>query len=405
MNDSSLKPPDICLNCKKPLDGAFCSNCGQNRKDIRVSVRSLLEDLAGSLFSLESKMFKSLGPLLTKPGFLTLAFMEGKRASFLPPVRMYLFFSILFFLSLASLKSDSETTNQERITSNIRSLLKYTELNQTTRNQLAAELKANDQADALHEALEEFNAWLGLQDSAIVSDLNEGWFKEWLLGNGKEMVSALPIPEMSMKALNSIKKAYAARCERYEKRFSGQVESIQKNEAIILDSFTISDARMEESTWWGKFFNEKVEERSRYLNEMDSRTRDRLLLDTFLQSVSKVMFLLMPVFALFLKGVYWRRDALYVDHLIFALHLHSFLFAKYSALIWIHKALGSYWPAPLTVFIILIGSPAYLWLAQKRVYRQSFWKTSFKFSFLSALYIPCLFASLLLALILAVFSM
>ena len=43
-------------------------------------------------------------------------------------------------------------------------------------------------------------------------------------------------------------------------------------------------------------------------------------------TASKLIFLLIPVFAVLLKLFYLRRNRLYFEHLIFSLHLHAFIF-------------------------------------------------------------------------------
>lgn len=44
------------------------------------------------------------------------------------------------------------------------------------------------------------------------------------------------------------------------------------------------------------------------------------------KKLTKVMFFMIPVFALFLKLVYRRSRKYYTEHLIFSLHFHSFYF-------------------------------------------------------------------------------
>uniref|UniRef100_UPI0040409E0C DUF3667 domain-containing protein n=1 Tax=Pontibacter sp. H259 TaxID=3133421 RepID=UPI0040409E0C len=60
----------------------------------------------GHYFHFESKFFKSIVPLLTKPGFLTKEYFAGKRASHLNPISMYISISILFFFLFTG-KSES----------------------------------------------------------------------------------------------------------------------------------------------------------------------------------------------------------------------------------------------------------------------------------------------------------
>ena len=86
-----------CANCEYELIGAFCSNCGQSCKSRRGPIWQVTGELLHELFALDSKMFSSLWSLLVKPGELTDRFLSGKRASVLPPVRLYLVVSILFF--------------------------------------------------------------------------------------------------------------------------------------------------------------------------------------------------------------------------------------------------------------------------------------------------------------------
>src|SRR3972149_2669450 len=88
-----------CLNCSFPLrkDNNFCPACGQENWDRKVSMKVLLLDFLGDYFTFDSKLFRSIFPLLFKPGFLTNEFNSGKRVKYIPPLRMYIFISILFF--------------------------------------------------------------------------------------------------------------------------------------------------------------------------------------------------------------------------------------------------------------------------------------------------------------------
>lgn len=52
----------------------------------------------------------------------------------------------------------------------------------------------------------------------------------------------------------------------------------------------------------------------------------RRFVDTFLAQVSKILFVLLPMFAVLLKLLYLRSRRFYIEHLTFALHLHAFVF-------------------------------------------------------------------------------
>lgn len=89
-----------CLNCDKALQPwmNYCPKCGQENHVRRASIRVLSHDFLQDYWTFDSKLFKSIIPLLFKPGFLSKEFIEGRRVRYIPPIRMYLFISFIFFL-------------------------------------------------------------------------------------------------------------------------------------------------------------------------------------------------------------------------------------------------------------------------------------------------------------------
>ncbi|OAQ42126.1 hypothetical protein A5893_03150 [Pedobacter psychrophilus] len=94
-----------CLNCGAEVSGNFCSNCGQENLNLHESFWHFLGHSVGHYFHFDSKFFNTLKPLITKPGFLTVAYIEGKRTQFLQPVSMFIFISIVYFLVTPLLKN------------------------------------------------------------------------------------------------------------------------------------------------------------------------------------------------------------------------------------------------------------------------------------------------------------
>jgi len=90
----------------------------------------------------------------------------------------------------------------------------------------------------------------------------------------------------------------------------------------------------------------------------------------FQENLAKIMFLLLPVAALLLKLLYLRRGRVYLEHLIFAIHLHAFIFTFLILTVFIS--------AQFIWWIVLISSIVYLYLAMRRVYGQSIFKTGTK---------------------------
>jgi Protein of unknown function (DUF3667) len=92
-----------CGNCAAPLYGPYCAQCGQPAHASARSLSAVLHDAWHVLTHLDGRFWHTLGALLFRPGFLTSEYFHERRARYLPPVRLYLVVSLLFF-ALASLR-------------------------------------------------------------------------------------------------------------------------------------------------------------------------------------------------------------------------------------------------------------------------------------------------------------
>ena len=87
-----------CQNCDTTFEGNYCPNCGQQLKEFQKPFKFLLVDLAGNIFSFDTRLLRSLKSLIIKPGFFALEYIKGRRMRYVPPLRLYVFISFLFFL-------------------------------------------------------------------------------------------------------------------------------------------------------------------------------------------------------------------------------------------------------------------------------------------------------------------
>jgi hypothetical protein len=87
-----------CANCEAPVAGKYCATCGQRVIPGLPTVSHLVEEAAEMLSHADSRLWRTLIPLVTRPGYLTLQYIQGHRAKFLPPLRLYLVISVIFFL-------------------------------------------------------------------------------------------------------------------------------------------------------------------------------------------------------------------------------------------------------------------------------------------------------------------
>jgi hypothetical protein len=95
-----------CQNCGTPLQGPFCHRCGQHDFDINRSFGHTFLEALENFFHFDAKLFRNVVTLLFRPGRLTAEFNAGKRAAQMPPFRLYVFVSFLFFF-LAFLNDDT----------------------------------------------------------------------------------------------------------------------------------------------------------------------------------------------------------------------------------------------------------------------------------------------------------
>ncbi len=92
----------FCLNCGAGLPERWCSSCGQSDEARHRSLGHLVAELAEVLTHADSRLWRTLGRLAWRPGQLTLDYLEGRRISQLPPLRLALIALFLLF-TVASL--------------------------------------------------------------------------------------------------------------------------------------------------------------------------------------------------------------------------------------------------------------------------------------------------------------
>jgi hypothetical protein len=91
-----------CLNCGARLSGPFCSACGQRDIPPYPSVRDLAVDAFWELSGWDGRFFTTVRALVRRPGLLTREFLEGRRARYISPLRLYLMASLVYFLVAAA---------------------------------------------------------------------------------------------------------------------------------------------------------------------------------------------------------------------------------------------------------------------------------------------------------------
>jgi hypothetical protein len=90
-----------CLNCGATVSGAFCGACGQRVIPAYPTVREMAGDAWEELSGYDGRFARTFRLLLRSPGALTLEVLEGRRARYVSPVRLYLVASLIYFIVAA----------------------------------------------------------------------------------------------------------------------------------------------------------------------------------------------------------------------------------------------------------------------------------------------------------------
>jgi hypothetical protein len=115
-------------------------------------------------------------------------------------------------------------------------------------------------------------------------------------------------------------------------------------------------------------------------------------IDTAVRNLPFTLLVAMPIFALLLKLVYIRRKKLYVQHLVFTLHLHSFSLLLFSLLLLLYLAFSSNAIEDYLEGILFILFLTYTLVSYRRVYQQSWLRTIAKVLLLGGIYLFVLFS-------------
>lgn len=91
-----------CKNCQTELQGEYCHRCGQQDKQYMRSIFAVVGDLFGEIGHWDSRFYRTLRGLFFSPGFLSLEFVRGRHASYVPPLRLYFFISLISFMVFTS---------------------------------------------------------------------------------------------------------------------------------------------------------------------------------------------------------------------------------------------------------------------------------------------------------------
>lgn len=363
------KPLTHCENCAAPLTGEFCSQCGQHAIDYRRSILRVLLDAADSFLNWDTKFLQTLNLLLLRPWQLTNDFNAGRRARYVHPLRLYLIASVVFFLMARAVNWDSpgpiELTAQDRAEL-VASLGKLTE----PASPLSPEQK--EKVEAARTKLLEGQGVLTEQERGELKAV----FRDFLKSTLRKKLDPGERAKMS-QAIASIPEPPDPPVETKpgEPPAAPTVSAkpkLPKKEPLHFTVGKEGEKKTPFQVWLEHQINEKIGE---------DGAKARLFLDTVRNNIPVMMLCCIPLFAFVLKILYIRKHRFYVEHLVHALHIHTFLYV--AVIITALGRMGADRTVPaLAGWIVLLMSCVILvqiFRSIRHVYKQGWFFTTLKF--------------------------
>lgn len=90
---------NVCPNCGYHAERNYCAQCGQPTHLHKETFWGLISHFVGHYFHYDSKFWQTLKALWFSPGKLTTAYINKQRARYIPPISLYIFISVAFFLA------------------------------------------------------------------------------------------------------------------------------------------------------------------------------------------------------------------------------------------------------------------------------------------------------------------
>lgn len=338
--EHSDKDRRYCPNCYYPMgqDAGFCGQCGQKYTTGKVKLGTLLWEFFESVLNVDSKIFRTIGALFN-PGKLTNEYFSGRHKAFIAPLRLFFFMAVVHFAVIGLTQSDIIQMN-----------LQDASLNDTKRR-------------AYHDL---FMIELDSARQVTLEQFNEN-------ATSKRVLDTL-YAHMENTRQDSMSIGYLSHVGNFQ--FENKEIRIARKDLVnmsvqeVLNTYGVED--LIGRLIAGQIIKLNLE-------------GEGALTQNVIGNMVWMVILMMPALALILKLLYIRRKRYFVEHLVFSFHYHAFSFFIVSIALITMTLLGDdqFWIIILAYASLL----PYLFIAMRRVYKQGFFKTFFKFTFLNFSYL------------------
>lgn len=359
MSKLKLREEKNCLNCGTEVTDRFCPHCGQENIINRPSFSYLFKEFFNSLVHFDGHFWTTIRVLLFKPGFLVNNYLEGRRKSFVPPVKLYIFVSLVAFL-LPGLPSGSAESNDNK---------GYT-------------LKIGDDSD--QDMAEQIDP-KDIESLAILDSIQNA------LPDDKK------IDPKTIEYINE-RISHPEKKDSLDKVFAEYAKGFNASKSLIyfenypeyraaktireFDSIHNSLPKSKKMGWLLRPFYKKGIE----LNENHEMTNDEFAKkfeESFVHNFPRVLIFYLPIFAFVLWFFHGKKKWRFYDHGIFTLYFFSFLLLLISLWVLIDRLFSIpviWFPGfgkvtdivtSLLVVTCILYSIFYFFRSHSRIYKES----------------------------------
>ena len=276
-----------CANCGTIVEDRFCTSCGQLASDFHRPIWDLVMSSLADTFALDGRLWRSLPLLLFRPGRMTRNYLDGQRARYVPPFRMFLLASVIFFFTLFTLGDQMGWYNSMRF------------------------------GDLLEEGVE--------------TEAGE---------------DGVPIPVVMGERLDALQQRAEDPDLSEEERLAAEEELSDLRNGITLKRILQEDGRIDRDALHEEIDSRMGEDATPEEREQALRTADHAATVYENQDrygarlrewAPRFSLMFMPILALMLTLLYaWHRSRFIYDHVITALHVQTYIYIMATfALLWV----------------------------------------------------------------------
>tara|TARA_R110002073_G_scaffold73512_6_gene179928 strand:- start:767 stop:1975 length:1209 start_codon:yes stop_codon:yes gene_type:complete len=361
---SPSSEPGACSNCGTALHGRVCHSCGQDSDDFHRPVWSLVVDILDGLFSIDGRFWRTIPALLFRPGHITRHYLTGVRARYVQPFRLFIVTSVVFFLVVFFTGGDWSNLFDDGPGVGVIA-------NESMLDEMEQAAAANPEAA---EDIERARALLqGAQADLEATETDPN-------------IEALERVERRERVKAQIRQYLLP--EDFP-----DLEPIPRGEPLRL-----AQSNGGETTLRLEFVRDMPLSARRFIVARAERIIDNpsSWTDAMQRWLPRLVFLLLPLYALLLALLqFWRRGLYLYDHLVVSLHFHAFLFLFMTVLVLIAPLISG-----SLAFLIFVGwSNYYLYRLHRNVYANSRIFSVARVILLDFIYLFLLTFSLLLLLV------